>query len=253
MIYAVIAIAILFIIALLTASKWSPMVAQYMDDHGQQLLLLAAVATVLGLLRQIFLDAYEAMSRPRWARIAIMILILFGAWVVLHAIAGRDIAILALFLLLTTSGIVWSLQRILGQRLSISFQAVAMGILIGCSIGWMFVVAVFARVLVEELANPTPTPVFQVTQEPDTPAATPVPTSTPTPAANVCEGVPHSSLLKHPDATHQVMRDENLSLLAMIYGTTVESLKEANREIHPEVYSHPNCLRVGIWLIIPTR
>lgn len=86
-----------------------------------------------------------------------------------------------------------------------------------------------------------------LTSEP-TQIAPPTPTSTP---RNVCAGVPPSNLREYPGAKHQVQRGETLSSIAAQYGISLDTLRDANKRIHPEVYGNPDCLRAGIWLIIP--
>lgn len=68
---------------------------------------------------------------------------------------------------------------------------------------------------------------------------------------NVCAGVPAADIRQFPKAEHQVARGETLSKIAAKYGTSVGAIRDANKEIHPELYDHPDCLRSGIWLILP--
>lgn len=111
-------------------------------------------------------------------------------------------------------------------------------------------VAVFAKDL-GLFGKPTPTVTSARTPTPPiVPSATASPTEVPL-TEGVCAGVPASEIRHLPNTQHKVVRGETLSSIAADYGVSVQELKEANKEIHPELYSNPDCLREGIWLIIP--
>lgn len=80
-----------------------------------------------------------------------------------------------------------------------------------------------------------------------------LPSSTPEPT-NVCMNVPAPTILGHfAGADHQVKKDETLTSIAILHGTTVKELREANKEVHPQVNEFPDCLWEGIWLDIPGK
>ena len=110
---------------------------------------------------------------------------------------------------------------------------------------------------------PTRTPRPIVTPAPFSTVGPPtrIPTATPSPALpasptlspreSTCPPMP---LLPPPlGATHEVRPGESLYAIAALYDTSVEILIALNSEHYSLLEPSPDCLRIGWWLIVPSK
>lgn len=100
--------------------------------------------------------------------------------------------------------------------------------------------------------TPVPTVTSTPTSQPTEPLSSPTQAASPTLAPSPTPGCPSLLLQpKPPGATHLVVERENVSDLAAAYGIEEWTLVQANAPYYPSLWTHPECLRVDWWLIIP--